>query len=162
MIYLERGEKMKKFVKKSFVVATTLVLIILLASCAKEQTQSYSMTSNGVEMKLTYTYTGDKVSKQTTKSVIPYSALGVTNKEDAKSYLGPIAEAYQGVKGLKESIKYEENQAVESVEINYETVDFDELKGIPGITTSGNTDKGISMKKTEKLLKDSGFKKESK
>ncbi|MDV7751551.1 YehR family lipoprotein [Enterococcus casseliflavus] len=132
-----------------------------MASCssgAKEETKTFTMDQNGVSMELVFTYEGDKVKTQTANNVMPYSAIGVTTKEEAQTVLDPIAEQYQQVKGLDYSLDYTDSEATESLTINYDELDYDSAKQLPGVSFEGNTENGISMERTEEMLLDQGYK----
>jgi uncharacterized lipoprotein YehR (DUF1307 family) len=116
------------------------------------------MDQNGVSMELVFTYEGDKVKTQTANNVMPYSAIGVTTKEEAQTVLDPIAEQYQQVKGLDYSLDYTDSEATESLTINYDELDYDSAKQLPGVSFEGNTENGISMERTEEMLLDQGYK----
>ena len=116
------------------------------------------MDQNGVSMELVFTYEGDKVKTQTANNVMPYSAIGVTTKEEAQTVLDPIAKKYQQVKGLDYSLDYTDSEATESLTINYDEFDYDSAKQLPGVSFEGNTENGISMERTEEMLLDQGYK----
>ncbi|CAM4088272.1 DUF1307 domain-containing protein [Listeria booriae] len=144
--------------KKGVSLLLLLILAVGLVGCgSKEESKTFTSEQNGMKMELTYTYKGDKVTKQTTKNVIPYKTLGVSTKEDAEKSLKALSDKYQGVKGLKESLTYNDDNVVESVEVDYENADLDKLAKIPGMLISGNTKKGISMKKSQEVLEKQGF-----
>ncbi|WP_099224040.1 YehR family lipoprotein [Listeria costaricensis] len=146
------------FYKKSLMLIAVMAFLVLAACGAQEQTKTFTKNANGLESELKYWYKDDKVTKQTTKNKITYATMGVTNKEEAEAILKPASEQYQGLQGVKESIKYEDDYAIEDVEINYENVDFDELKNVPGMLFDENAKKnGVSMEKSEELLKKNGY-----
>lgn len=129
-----------------------------VARGTKEETKTFTMDQNGVSMELVFTYEGDKVKTQTANNVMPYSAIGVTTKEEAQTVLDPIAEQYQQVKGLDYSLDYTDSEATESLTINYDELDYDSAKQLPGVSFEGNTENGISMERTEEMLLDQGYK----
>ncbi len=148
--------------KKILNVLLALSLIFTLVACGGSvQTKTFVASKNGVDLEVTYTFSGDRVLKQTANNKIPYSALGVTTKEEAKAILDPISQQYQGIEGLEEKLDYGETQAIETLTIDYEKVDFEKLTTgeIPGvmIDEAAAKAKKISMKESEKLLLESGF-----
>lgn len=149
-----------KFLKRGLSLVFVFVLALTVAACGSEEakTKTFELEKNGATMEVTYTYKGDKVLKQTSKNKIPFSALGVTTKDQAKAKLQAKADQYQGIKGLKENITYGDDEVSETVAIDYEKVDMDQVSGISGMMTEGNTKNGISMEKSEKMLKEQGFK----
>ena len=67
---------------------------------------------------------------------------------------------YQNIEGIKEKVTYEEKGVKETVEINFNKVDFDKLATLPGMYTDKNTrkTKKVSMKASKELLTSKGFK----
>ncbi|AGU82541.1 PF06998 family protein [Streptococcus anginosus subsp. whileyi CCUG 39159] len=112
------------------------------------------------DLRLTYYYKGDTVTKQTTNSFWSYKTLGATKKEDVKDRIDKASQMYQNIKGIKEKVTYEEKGVKETVEINFNKVDFDKLATLPGMYTDKNTRKSkkISMKASKELLTSKGFK----
>ncbi|WP_167628419.1 YehR family lipoprotein [Listeria valentina] len=148
-----------KFLKRGLSLVFVFVLALTVVACGEEaKTKTFELEQNGATMEVTYTYKGDKVLKQTSKNKIPYSAMGVTSKDQAKEKLQSTVKQYQGIKGLKENITYGDNAVSETVAIDYEKVDLDKVSGISGIMIEGDAKNGISMKQSEKMLKDQGFK----
>ena len=148
--------------KRLFGISLVLGLFfLLLTACGtKETTSEYSLSQNGVEMTVTYKAKGDKVIEQTSVNKIPYTSLGVTTKEEAKVLLDEALEATQGIEGYSDTIKYMDTAAIENVKIDYSKVDLDEVSQVPGMITDSSAKKnGVSLKKSEALLLDKGFKK---
>ncbi|HAO6465694.1 TPA: DUF1307 domain-containing protein, partial [Listeria monocytogenes] len=51
-----------KMLKKGTTVLFVMIMAVMLVACGdKEETKTYSLSQNGVDSKLTYTYKGDKV-----------------------------------------------------------------------------------------------------
>ena len=143
---------------KRILKAISIFLLAFLLGCsgAKEETKVFTKQEKGVTMELTYYYKGDKVVKQTSKNTIVYADLGLT-KEQVKEALDPVAKKYQGIEGLEDKVDYQDTQAVENLTIDYTKAKLSQLKGIPGITLSGEDGQDISMKKSEEILKQEGF-----
>lgn len=149
-----------KNMKKVLPLLAVVCSLFILVGCggSKEETKTFETKQNGAEMSLTYTYKGDIVSKQTATNKIPYSSLGVSTKEEAQAVTKAIEEQYQGVKGLKETMDFKEDHAIEKVEVDYEKADLEELSAIPGMNFSDTSKDGISMKKTQEMLEKMNFK----
>ncbi|MBC1376029.1 YehR family lipoprotein [Listeria sp. FSL L7-0091] len=148
-----------KMLKKGTAVLFVMIMAVMLVACGdKEETKTYTISQNGVDSKLTYTYKGDKVTKQTAENTMLYTSLGVTSKEDAEKVLKATSEKFQGIEGLKESIEYKDDKAIETLEVDYTKISSEDIKKIPGMASSGDASKGISMKESEKMLKSQGFK----
>ncbi|MBS1205083.1 MAG: hypothetical protein H6R25_1982 [Proteobacteria bacterium] len=134
-------------------------LIFSLSGCGeKEQSKTFSWSAPGTELTLTYYYKDDKVLRQTAKNKIDYSAIGASNKEEAMKVLGPISQKYQSVKGIKESVDYQQTYAQETLDVDYNAVNFADMNTLQGTAFTGTVQDGISMQKSEALLKAKGFK----
>ncbi len=99
--------------------------------------------------------------KQTSKITIDYKDFNITEdsqKEELKKQLETESKKFQDIKGVKESVKSNDNQLIENVEVDYEKADFKELRDNNVVDIIGDTDKGVSMKKSEKFIKEQGFK----
>ena len=154
------GEKTKMKTKTMSSVLCLMVLVLVLSACGKGEvlTKSYEKEENGAVIVITYKYQGDIVNEQTTESKIPFSALGVTTKEEAEELLAPLAKEYKGVKAVTHKITYSDSEAVESLTVNYEEADFKELNTKLGthLPESGKKAK-VSLKKSEDDLKLKGY-----
>ncbi len=146
--------------KKILSLVLVLVLLLSVVACSKKtETTAYELNSNGVKSVITYTHQGDKVLTQTAENVITYSESPIKDKEDAKARLGAMVKAYDEAKGIEHSIEYGEKQTVQKIKIDFEKLDPEEFKKLPGSLSSGDISKGISLKMSEKLLIQSGYKK---
>ena len=142
-----------------------IFIVVLSTACSSKEaataTKTYVLEKNGLKTTIVYTYIEkeDKVVKQTTKNEGIYAQLPSTKtKEEAQKVLDPIAKKYQGIKGIKHSIDYQEDKFVENLEIDYENIDYEKAKGILGKDFADPSKTKISMKKTEELLTGQGFK----
>ncbi|HEQ3959466.1 DUF1307 domain-containing protein [Staphylococcus epidermidis] len=69
-----------------------------------------------------------------------------------------LSEKMQDVKGVKDSTKENEEGFVETLDVDFEKADIDTLKSKGIVNIAGNSGSSISMKKTEKKMKENGFK----
>lgn len=146
--------------KKTIRLFTLLALTIFLVACGTEteSTRTFESNQNGVFSTIVYTVEGDKVTKQTAENVINYQTIGLVSKEDAQEQLDPISESFQNIEGITHSIKYDDTEAVESMAVDYQVVDFDQIQNLPGMNfDEGVKEKGVSMKKSADLLEESGY-----
>ncbi|RJZ04917.1 putative lipoprotein YehR [Listeria monocytogenes] len=135
-----------------------MVMAMMLVACGgKEETRTFTLSQNGVESKLVYTYKGDKVTKQTAENTMSYTALSVSSKEDAEKLLKETSDKFQNIDGLKEKIEYKDDKAIETIEVDYTKIASEDMNKIPGMA-SGDASKGISMKESAKLLEFQGYK----
>ena len=153
----------KRYLKQLLVgIVAVFSLITLIACGSQEKKMSFQRIDQNLQydLRLTYYYKGDIVTKQTTDSFWSYKTLGATKKEDVKDRIDKASQMYQNIKGIKEKVTYEEKGVKETVEINFNKVDFDKLATLPGMYTDKNTRKSkkISMKASKELLTSKGFK----
>ena len=141
----------------------SLVAVTILAACGsgKESARYFQQInqSSKINIRITYYYKGDTVTRQTTESELPYSVLGASDKESAKATVEAQSKKYQNLKGVKESVTYGENGVKEQLEIDYEKVDFKKLAEVDqSFASSGGANaKRVSMKASAKLLKNNNF-----
>lgn len=154
---MKNSKQVVKRVGGLFLLLLTFLVVLTGCGNTQEQTAVYEGTFNGVEMRLTYYAKGDRVYKQTAENVIPYSALGVTSEEEARVILDPASAQYQGIEGLEETLEYGGDSVRETLSVDFEKVNFDEIQGIPGIDLEGDTSQGVSLKRSGKSLEESGF-----
>ncbi|EBF5150668.1 DUF1307 domain-containing protein [Listeria monocytogenes] len=147
-----------KMLKKGTAVLFVMVMAMMLVACGgKEETRTFTLSQNGVESKLVYTYKGDKVTKQTAENTMSYTALSVSSKEDAEKLLKETSDKFQNIDGLKEKIEYKDDKAIETIEVDCTKIASEDMNKIPGMA-SGDASKGISMKESAKLLESQGYK----
>lgn len=138
------------------------MFVLFLGACSKGVTEEktiYENNSNeGIKSVITYYHTGDKVSKQTTENSIKYKEAGLQDKETAKKAMEAAgSNLYKDVKGVEYSLTYQDNEVTEELTIDYGKLDYDSAAKIPGFQVSGNTDNGVSLKESEKLLQANGY-----
>ena len=152
-----------KNLKRTLLAFAMLFVVVLTTACSgsKTATKTFVRENNGVKTTLTYTYneSDDKVIKQTTVNEGVYANIpNLKTKEAVKAVLDPIAEKYQGIKGIKESIDYQEDKFVETLEVDYENLEYEKAKTIMGESFQDPKKVKISMKKSEELVTQQGFK----
>ncbi|PXD33717.1 hypothetical protein C9836_14805 [Listeria monocytogenes] len=152
-----------KMLKKGTAVLFVMIMAVMLVACGdKEETKTYTLSQKGVDSKLTYTYKGDKVTKQTAENTMSYASLGVASKEDAEKMLKATSDKFQGIDGLKEKIEYKDDKAIETLEVDYTKISSEDMNKIAGMSSNGDTSKGISMEESAKMLESQGYKEVSK
>src|SRR5690625_1080561 len=147
---------MRKFLG---VIALLSIVFIISACGASEKTTTYELKEDGLNSTIDYTHKGDEVVKQATKNTVAYEIYGFESKDEAESSLSPFTEVYEDLKGIDYSIDFQDEEFVEEITIDYTAVDYDQLEGIEGFEFEGDTDNGISLKETAKLIEAEGFKK---
>ena len=145
--------------KKMATSITVILFVLFLTACGNsEETKKFQLEQEGVVSTLVYTYEGDKVIKQSTENIVQYEQAGISSKEQAQEMFEPLAEQFKDIDGITHEMEFEDSQLVEKLTIDYETVDFDEIKSLPGMNFTGDADKGVSMKESAKLIESQGFK----
>ena len=142
------------------VVALAVALFFILKGgiSAGEQVVTYKGNVSGMETTLTYWAKGDRVYKQTSKSVIPYSILGVDSAEAAKELVGPALEKAQGLEGYTDEVEYTDDAIIETVSVDFEVVDIDKLSELNvWLMKEGDVSAGISLSKSAEYLEQNGF-----
>ena len=162
----------KNYSLKLFLTLLTVFVSVILSSCTtkKDGVAYYQRIdqTNQYDIRLTYYYTGDTVTKQNTENYISYKSLGITegkeNAEDqkkaAQAKVTALSHEYQKVKGVKEKLVFDEKGIKETVEIDYGKANIEELSKLPGMgMSSGKNTKRISMKLSGDMLEKNGYKK---
>lgn len=153
---------MKK-IKNILLSIALLFMVVLATACSgKEETakKTFVLDKNGIKTTITYTYIEkeDKILKQNTQNVGVYAQLPKANsKEAAQKLLDPVAKNYQGIKGIKQSIDYQDDKFVEDLEIDYTNLDFEQAKKLFGPNFQDPTKVKVSLKKTEEGLLKQGY-----
>ena len=150
---------------KSILLSLAMIFVVVLSTaCSSKEattaTKTFVKEQNGMKVTLVYTYIEkeDKVIKQTTKNEGIYAQLPSTKtKEEAQKVLDPIAKKYQGIKGIKHSIDYQEDKFIEDLEVDYTNIDYEKAKEVLGKNFQDPAKTKISMKKTEELMNKMGY-----
>ena len=116
---------MKK-IKNILLSIAMLFVVVLATACSDKEatsTKTFVLDKNGIKTTITYTYIEkeDKILKQNTQNVGVYAQLPKANsKEAAQKLLDPVAKNYQGIKGIKQSIDYQDDKFVEDQDEYYD------------------------------------------
>lgn len=112
---------------------------------------------NGVTVKVIYKADGDKVIEQTADNTIPYEAIDVTTAEEAEEILADAVAGYQDAKGITHTMDYQDDKVIESLTIDFETADMEEVSELTGIISEGEISEGISFRRSVDMLLKQGF-----
>ena len=144
----------------SLLMISVVVLSTACSSKGSNPTKTFELEKDGMKTTITYTYieSEDKVIKQNTVVEGEYAKLKpARTKEEFQKIVGPIAEKYQGIQGIKESTDYQDEKFVENIEIDYENLDYEKSKTVLGNNFQDPAKVKISMKKTEEGLTKQGY-----
>lgn len=147
--------------KKWMIICLTLLISFTLAACGsgEESTTVLQTEQNGVTIKITLEAEGDKVVEQTADNIITYEALGLSSKEEAEAAFSEVNETFQGVEGVTHNMEFQDDQAVETLVVDYETADLEEVAQLEGSTFEDTDADFISLEKTIEMLESQGFEK---
>ncbi|MEI3606356.1 YehR family protein [Pseudogracilibacillus sp. SE30717A] len=144
--------------KKWIMFGLTILLSFTLVACnSKENIVTLQTEQDGVISELTYKANGDKVTEQTAKNVLPYESIGVTTSEEAKEVLDDLIVGYDDTEGVTHNMDYQDDKVIETLTIDYETADLNEVNKLSGASFEGDVDKGISLKKSVEMLQEQGY-----
>ena len=146
-----------KNIKRIVLTFAMLFFVVLATACSNNREtakKTFTLEDSGLKTTQVFTYIEkeDKIIKQETISEGTYAEFqpGKT-KEEIKEMIEPI------VKGLKYSIDYKDDSFVETIEIDYENLDYEKAK-VALDEEFQDPSKGIvSMKITEKALLEDGY-----
>src|SRR5699024_7302696 len=135
--------------KKIIAFLSMITLLLVMSACGSEESRTFELEEDGTYTEITYHFKGDKVSREEVHTEIDYNLINAANKEEAEASLADFTEAFQGIDGLKHDMEFLEDKVIETLDIDYGQLDFAEVEGLPGMEFDGDTENGISMKKSE-------------
>lgn len=148
-------------VMKVAAVAIVALLALVLSACSgggEKEEATFTMTDAGVESTLVYYAENDVVYRQTTRNVISYEEAGI-DEETARSVLEPLMSEFEGIEGLDHDITFSDTEAVETMDIDYNTVSMVEVSQLMGSTFSSDVDDDtrLSLEESRKMLLEEGY-----
>lgn len=142
---------------KKITLLAVIPMSLLLAACGGEETKTFIYEEEGMSSEMVFTYSGDSVNNERSTTTLEYEPLGLSSAEAAEEVLADFTLDIQDVAGVEYNIDYGDSEAVETVEINYEEADINELREA-GVQIEGEEDaEGISLEQTEEILVDQGY-----
>ncbi|MEJ7348479.1 DUF1307 domain-containing protein, partial [Staphylococcus epidermidis] len=117
--------------KKIIGLVASIVILITLSACGNEKTKIFVGKKDNVKVEVTYTYKGDRIIKEKSVNTLKYSDFGISDdasKKLVKESIERQSEKIQDVKGVKESIKENDEGFVETIDVDFEKADIDTLK----------------------------------
>lgn len=150
--------------KKLFAILTILLMAFTISSCGSNSQygDKHSVTLKNTEdhknITIKFEHKGDDITKLSQKEIISFKSLGVDNANDAQALLDSKVDQIPSIEGYENKIKVTENNVVETIKINFDNIDADKINEIPGLNFIGDPNKNISLEKSIKELKKSGFK----
>ena len=149
-------------IKKSLKYVLLGLIFFALVACqsAEETTTTLVFDEGGFYNEIVLIAEGDKVIEQTSKTERTYEDLGVSTAEEAEEMLAEFLVGYDSTEGLTHQIDYLDDHLVESVTVNYDAVDIDEMSELAGSFVEGDASKSkdVSLKLTVEMFEEMGFK----
>lgn len=143
--------------KKVLLIFLTILLSINLLSCASStRTLVFEFEEDHIDMKVSLEVEGDKVIKRTNEGSVEYSALGISNKEDAKESFDYLKEELEEIKGVEFQLDFGETSVKEKLIIDFRKADPDELIEILGDSLAWNGG-DLELEPLVNLLESQGF-----
>lgn len=144
--------------KKLTGILSILILALLLTACDEsEVTRSFEFKNENTSIIATYKSKGDKVIEQNVEFIAIYADFGINSKEEAEEFFSTINQKHENAEGITEKHEYTDTEVITNLTIDFEKVDLDEVKDLPGMRSDGDTASGISMKDAAKQLAKEGF-----
>lgn len=138
-----------------------LFIVVLTTACESNKpiTKTFVLKQDNVTITETITYIKSKDKVLKSKKVT--DAKMILKSEEARKKIVTILNAYlaslQGINGLTSTLDIQENKYIQTVEIDYENLDFEKAKQqIKGFEEAFGGD-NLSMKKKEAMLIEQGF-----
>ena len=107
--------------KKVTGLVVSIVFLITLSACGAEKTKTFVGEESNVKMEVTYTYKGDEIIKQKSVNTLKYSDFSLnddTSKKIMKEAIEKESKKMQDVKGVKETVKENDEGVVETITID--------------------------------------------
>jgi len=129
-----------KNIKRIVLTFAMLFFVVLATACSNSRetaTKTFTLEDSGLKTTQVFTY--------------------IEKEDKVIEMIEPIAKKFEGIKGLKYSIDYKDDSFVETIEIDYENLDYEKAK-VALDEEFQDPSKGIvSMKVTEKALLEDGY-----
>lgn len=148
----------KKSLKMTGIVLL-LVSFITLAACGSNQEKvTYKSEEGDNSIEVILVAEDEEIIEQSSKSITFYDTIkSVESKEDAEALITPTAEPLQGIDGLEYNLDFQDDHFIETIKIDFSTVDVSEL---PGLSELLENDEGyLNLEDAIKSLEEQGFKK---
>ncbi|WP_152656652.1 YehR family protein [Oceanobacillus sp. CFH 90083] len=122
-----------------------------------ENTVTLQLEEAGVIVKLTYKADGDMVYEQTADNEIPYSTIGASTQEEAEEIMGEYTSEYEDVEGVTHNLEYLDDKIVETLTVNYNEADANEVSQLTGADFEGDLSRGVSLQQSVQMLQAQGY-----
>lgn len=136
-----------------------LISFITLAACGSNQeTVTYKLEEGANSIEVTLVAKDEEIVEQSSMSKTSYESIrGIETKEDAEALIIPTAEPLQGIDGLEYNLDFQDNHFIETIKIDFSTVDTSELSGLNELLE--NEEGNLNLEDAIESLEEQGFKK---
>lgn len=136
-----------------------LISFITLAACGSNQeTVTYKLEEGANSIEVTLVAKDEEIVEQSSMSKTSYESIrGIETKEDAEALIIPTAEPLQGIDGLEYNLDFQDNHFIETIKIDFSTVDTSELPGLNELLE--NEEGNLNLEDATESLEEQGFKK---
>ncbi|GEN86281.1 DUF1307 domain-containing protein [Oceanobacillus sojae] len=136
-----------------------LISFITLAACGSNQeTVTYKLEEGANSIEVTLVTKDEEIVEQSSMSKTSYESIrGIETKEDAEALIIPTAEPLQGIDGLEYNLDFQDNHFIETIKIDFSTVDTSELSGLNELLE--NEEGNLNLEDAIESLEEQGFKK---
>ena len=134
------------------------MLALVACQSAEETTTTLVFDEGGFYNEIIIIAEGDNVIEQASKTETTYEVLGVSTKEEAEEMLAEFMVGYDTTEGVTQEIDYQDDRIVETVTVDYETVDINEMSELAGSFVEGDPSQGVSLKMTVEMMEEMGYK----
>lgn len=134
----------------------------LLGACTQEDTATYEMQQDGIDMTVKNYYVDDTITKQHIETTMSYKTLGYASKEAAREANLDAEQEYNHEAGIRYKANYKRNAIATNLTIDYDKIEhLEALENLQGVTFEVESTNPVQVNKikTEMLLKENGFKK---
>ena len=143
---------------KKLVSVLLIGITMIMSGCSNSSEPgeaNYVLKNNGVSLSMTVKYDENKnVTKTIAKNTYDYKKMGITKKE-AKTDLETNVDVYKEMKGVKETLEFEDKKATETLEVTIKDVEPDSLLLLYSV--SANEDGTLSLDNLSKSFENIGF-----
>lgn len=133
------------------------MVFIVACQSANESTTTLVAEENGLTVEITLIAEGDEIIRQNSKNEISYESLGVNSPEEAEDMLAEYMVGYDTTEGITHQVDYQNERVIETVEVDFKTIDVEEASQLAGSFFQGDPSEGISLEATVELMQELGF-----
>lgn len=137
-------------------------LIFVMTSCtAKTEVRKFEGNINNMKIENTFTAKDNKIIKQVGKNTLKFIDVNLKNKEDIETIKKEVeakSKEINKLKGVKEEVKFTDEEMIETIEIDYTQADLKKLNELGFIQITDSNATYLAMDKTVQTQLDAGLK----